>query len=99
VQRDPLTVKTDSGAPLILDDQARAGVTLVGMYGRDKRIDFSVVVKSRGKLPNPWRWEIYRAGRSTAVAQSSLFFTTMTAAKTAGKQALADLFRKHGICD
>jgi hypothetical protein len=39
-----------------------------------KQTDFSVVVKSRGKLPNPWKWEIYRAGRSSAVAQSSEFF-------------------------
>ena len=25
-------------------------------------IDYSVVVKSRGAAPNPWKWEIYRAG-------------------------------------
>jgi len=69
------------------------------MYTQDKRPDFSVVVKSRGKPQNPWRWEIYRAGRSTAVVLSSDFFPTLTAAKTAGNQALADLFRKHDIRD
>jgi hypothetical protein len=37
----------------------------------DKQTDFSVVIKSRGKPPNPWRWEIYRAGHSRAVAQSN----------------------------
>ena len=24
--------------------------------------DFSVVVKNRAAPPNPWRWEVYRAG-------------------------------------
>lgn len=28
-------------------------------------VDFSVVVKQRGRPPFPWRWEIYRAGRNT----------------------------------
>jgi hypothetical protein len=27
------------------------------------RTDFSVVAKNRSRLPKPWRWEIYRAGR------------------------------------
>ena len=26
--------------------------------------DYSVVVKNRASLPKPWRWEVYRAGRS-----------------------------------
>jgi hypothetical protein len=56
--------------------------------------DFSVVVKSRGKPPNPWRWEIYRAGRSNAVEQSAVFFPTMAAANKAGKEALAEVFKK-----
>jgi hypothetical protein len=62
-----------------------------------KRTDFSVVIKSRGKPPNPWRWEIYRAGRSSAVGQSSEFFATVSAAKKAGERALAELFEKHDI--
>jgi hypothetical protein len=62
-----------------------------------KRIDFSVVIKIRGKSPNPWRWEIYRAGRSSAIAQSSEFFPTVSAAKKAGERALAELFEKHQI--
>jgi len=63
----------------------------------DKQTDFSVVIKNRGKPPNPWRWEIYRAGHSRAVAQSSEFFSTMSAAKKAGDRALAELFEKHLI--
>jgi hypothetical protein len=59
--------------------------------------DFSVVVKSRGKPPNPWKWEIYRAGRLSAVEQSSVFFPTMAAASKAGKEALAQLFKKLRI--
>jgi hypothetical protein len=66
-------------------------------FTQGKRTDFSVVIKSRGKPPNPWRWEIYRAGRSSAVGQSSEFFATVSAAKKAGERALAELFEKHDI--
>jgi hypothetical protein len=67
------------------------------MYTKAKRADFSVIIKSRGRPPNPWRWEIYRAGRSSAVALSSHFFPTPGAAFRAGKQALAELFEKYHI--
>jgi hypothetical protein len=70
---------------------------LSGMYTQAKRADFSLAIKSRGKPPNPWRWEIHRAGRSSAVAQSSNFFPTMGAAFRAAKQALAELLEKHHI--
>ena len=50
--------------------------------------DFSVVVKNRAPLPKPWRWEIYRAGRSSPIEQSAIFFETATAANRAGKAAL-----------
>jgi len=66
-------------------------------FTQNKQTDFSVVIKSRGKPPSPWRWEIYRAGRSSAVAQSSEFFTTVSAAKKAGERALAEMFEKHHI--
>jgi hypothetical protein len=59
--------------------------------------DFSVAIKRRGKPPNPWRWEIYRAGRSSAIAQSSEFFSTMAEANKAGKEALAELIKKLHI--
>jgi len=59
-----------------------------------EREDFSVVVKDRGQPPNRWRWEIYRAGRSSAVDQSAILFPTMTAAHRAGKKALLQLFKK-----
>jgi hypothetical protein len=52
------------------------------------------VVKDRGQPPKRWKWEIYRAGRSSAVELSETFFTTMTAAHKAGKEALARLFKK-----
>jgi hypothetical protein len=50
--------------------------------------DFSVVVKNRAPLPKPWRWEIYRAGRSSPISQSSIHFESMTEAGRAGKTAL-----------
>ncbi len=59
-----------------------------------ERADFSVAVKKRGKIPSPWRWEIYRAGRSSAVEQSLNFFPTMAAASKAGKEALKELLDK-----
>jgi hypothetical protein len=66
-------------------------------YVQSKPTDFSLVIKSRGKPPNPWKWEIYRAGRSSAVAQSPEYFATVSAAKKAGELALADFFEKHDI--
>jgi hypothetical protein len=53
--------------------------------------DYSVVVKNRARPPNPWRWEIYRAGRSSPIGQSSIYFPTMAAANKAGKAALKAL--------
>jgi len=50
--------------------------------------DFSVVVKQRGRLPCPWRWEIYRAGRNTPIEKSKDFFGSATEAGNAGKMAL-----------
>ncbi len=54
-------------------------------------IDYSVVVKSRGAAPNPWKWEIYRAGRSNPIGRSPIFFRSMVAANKAGKAALKQL--------
>ena len=56
--------------------------------------DYSVVVKHRERPPNPWRWEIYRAGRSGPIGQSPIFFRTMAAANKAGKAALKQLLAK-----
>ena len=53
--------------------------------------DYSVVVKNRGSPPNPWKWEIYRAGKSNPIGQSPVFFHTMAAANKAGKAALKQL--------
>jgi hypothetical protein len=50
--------------------------------------DFSVVVKNRAKPPKPWKWEIYRAGRSNPIEQSAISFDSMTQANRAGKAAL-----------
>jgi hypothetical protein len=51
--------------------------------------DFSVVVKNRRRPPHPWRWEIYRAGRSSAIRQANVYFGTITEANRAGKKALS----------
>jgi hypothetical protein len=59
----------------------------VFMIGLDPT-DYSVVVKHKAKPPNPWRWEIYCAGRKSPIAQSPVYFSTMTSANKAGKEAL-----------
>jgi hypothetical protein len=56
--------------------------------------DYSVVVKHRAPPPKSWRWEIYRAGRTSSIKQSSVYFQTMTMASIAGKEALKQLLDK-----
>jgi hypothetical protein len=56
--------------------------------------DYSVVVKNKGSPPNVWRWEIYRAGRSSPIGQSPIFFRTVATANKAGKAALKQLLAK-----
>jgi hypothetical protein len=50
--------------------------------------DFSVVVKDMAPPPKPWRWEIHRAGRKSAIERSKAFFATATGAYRAGQLAL-----------
>ena len=57
----------------------------VGMLEHE---DFAVVVKNRAKLPKPWQWEIYRAGRTSPISRSPEFFATVGDANRAGKKAL-----------
>jgi hypothetical protein len=58
--------------------------------------DYSFVVKRRGRTAaKPWRWEIYRAGRSGPVESSPGFFETMAEAAKQGKKALGRLLAKQ----
>jgi hypothetical protein len=57
--------------------------------------DFSVVVKNRASPPKSWIWEIYRAGRSSPIKQSDVYFVSMTEADRAGKTALRLLLGEH----
>lgn len=57
--------------------------------------DFSVVVKNRAPPPKPWQWEIYRAGRNSAIERSKAFFETATEANRAGKVALSLLLSDY----
>ena len=50
--------------------------------------------KAEGAPPNPWKWEIYRAGRSSPIKQSPVNFPTMAKASRAGKEALKRLLEK-----
>jgi hypothetical protein len=61
---------------------------------RYERNDYSVVVKHRGVLSKPWRWEIYRAGNVNSIKVSSGSFETVVAARRAGKDALKQLLDK-----
>jgi hypothetical protein len=53
--------------------------------------DFSVVVRRDEPTPKPWRWEIYRADRKSAIQRLKNFFETATETDRAGKAALASL--------
>jgi hypothetical protein len=53
--------------------------------------DFSVVVKKHAQPPKQWRWEIYRAGRTSPIECSSVLYETVEAASRAGKAALKHL--------
>jgi hypothetical protein len=57
--------------------------------------DYSFVVKRRGSPAKPWRWEIYRAGRSGLVECSPSFFEGMAEAAKEGKKALARFLAKQ----
>jgi hypothetical protein len=58
------------------------------------RTDYSVVVKNRARLPKPWRWEIYRAGRQSPIAHSETFFDSRGEANVEGKVALDNMMQK-----
>jgi hypothetical protein len=64
------------------------------MSGGYDRTDFSVVVKNRARMPKPWRWEIYRAGRQSPVEHSREFFGLRSTADLEGKAALGRLLEK-----
>jgi hypothetical protein len=54
--------------------------------------DFSFVVKRCGSSSRPWRWEIYRAGKSDPLERSAVLFESMA---QAAKKALADFLAKR----
>jgi hypothetical protein len=57
--------------------------------------DYSVVVKNRARMPKPWRWEIYRAGRQSPIVHSEEFFDLMSTARAEGKAALERLTKER----
>ncbi len=57
--------------------------------------EYSVIAKLRGTPPEPWRWEIYRAGRVGPVERGRVFFGSRTAALNEGKKALAQLLENN----
>jgi hypothetical protein len=59
-----------------------------------ERADYSVVVKNRARMPKPWRWEIYRAGRQSPIARSEQLFDSRSTANLEGKAALDQMLKK-----
>ena len=59
-----------------------------------ERTDYSVVVKNRARMPKPWRWEIYRAGRISPIAHSETYFELRSTANLEGKVALEEMLKK-----
>src|SRR3974390_1778393 len=68
------------------------------LYPMIDHADFSVVVKNRAPPPKPWRWEIYRAGRTSPIERSEAFFQTMPEANRAGRMALGLLLSEYPGC-
>jgi hypothetical protein len=56
--------------------------------------DFHLAVKRRVSTDTPWRWEIWAAGKTKAVAQSDRQFGTMSEAMKHGKAALKILLQR-----
>jgi hypothetical protein len=56
--------------------------------------DFHVAVRRREFTRSPWRWEIWVAGQTKAVARSDRDFATMAEAMKKGKAALKTLLEK-----
>jgi len=56
--------------------------------------DYALVAKLRANPPNPWKWEIYCAGKRLPVEQSSTYFDSRGSAQAAGKKALTELLAK-----
>jgi hypothetical protein len=48
--------------------------------------DYALVAKLRANPPNPWKWEIYCAGKRLPVEQSSTYFDSRGSAQAAGKK-------------
>jgi hypothetical protein len=59
-----------------------------------ERTDYAVVVKNRARMPKPWRWEIYRAGRQSPIAHSEQLFELRSTANLEGKVALDQMLKK-----
>jgi len=43
--------------------------------------DYALVAKLRANPPNPWKWEIYCAGKRLPIEQSATYFDTRGAAQ------------------
>ena len=56
--------------------------------------DYALVAKLRANPPNPWKWEIYCAGKRLPIEQSSTYFDSRGSAQVAGKKALTELLAK-----
>jgi hypothetical protein len=54
-----------------------------------------MVVRLCAPPPRPWGWEIYRAGRKSAIQCSKTFFKTAIEANHAGSAALLSLLSEH----
>jgi hypothetical protein len=57
--------------------------------------DFHLAVKRRDYSDTPWRWEIWAAGKTKALAHSNDHFATMSEAMKQGKAALKALLQRR----
>ena len=83
-------------ATITLAFPAAAGHTVAMRHHFDPD-DYSVVVKLRNTKPNPWRWEIYCAGKRSPIEHSQVTFASRGEAHTEGKLALQQLLSRLSV--
>jgi len=57
-------------------------------------LTYRIKIKHRGKLPRPYRWEIYQDGKSLAVKKALLLYASRRSAIVAGGRALSRLRKR-----
>jgi hypothetical protein len=56
-----------------------------------ERRDYTIRVTHGSREPNPYKWQIFRAGRHAAVKRAASVYRTAEKCRLAGEQALKEI--------